>query len=106
MSLDKMNLATVEKMWRREVEAAATYKHLANRETDPKRRDILMRLAAQEDKPAAFGSERTAPTTGRLPAPEGGQRGPPWCPRITRPPVRLHRLQRDEDQAEPEDATQ
>ena len=29
MAIDKMNLATVEKMWRREVEAAATYKHLA-----------------------------------------------------------------------------
>jgi len=49
MSIDKVNLATVEKMWRREVEAAATYKHLANRESDPKRRDILMRLADQEE---------------------------------------------------------
>ena len=58
MSLDKMNLATVEKMWRREVEAAATYQHLANRETDQKRKDILMRLAAQEDKHAARWSER------------------------------------------------
>ena len=29
MSLDKTNLATVEKMWRREVEAATTYRHLA-----------------------------------------------------------------------------
>ena len=32
MSLERTNLATVEKMWRREVEAAATYKHLADRE--------------------------------------------------------------------------
>ena len=58
MSLDKSNLATVEKMWRREVEAAATYKHLANRETDQKRKDILMRLADQEDKHAARWSDR------------------------------------------------
>src|SRR5207248_5149745 len=53
MAIDKVNLATVEKMWRREVEASATYKHLAQRERDPKRRDILLRLAEQEDKHAA-----------------------------------------------------
>ena len=35
MAIDKVNLATVEKMWRREVEAAHTYKLLAERETDP-----------------------------------------------------------------------
>ena len=45
---DRVNLATVEKMWRREVEAATTYRHLANREKDPKRRDILVRLAEQK----------------------------------------------------------
>src|SRR6185503_6345590 len=52
MPMDKTNLATVEKMWRREVEAATTYKHLADRESDPKRRDILLRLAEQEDNRA------------------------------------------------------
>src|SRR2546421_740061 len=41
MSRDKRNLATVETMWRREVEAAHTYKQLAEREHNPKRRDIL-----------------------------------------------------------------
>jgi rubrerythrin len=49
MALDKINLATVEKMWQREVEAAQTYKLLAERESDSKRRDILLRLAGQED---------------------------------------------------------
>jgi len=29
--IDKMNIATVEKMWKREVEAAHTYKLLAER---------------------------------------------------------------------------
>ena len=57
--IDKVNLATVEKMWRREVEAAHTYKLLAGRESDPKRRDILLRLAAQEDTHAARWSERS-----------------------------------------------
>ena len=37
------NLITIEKMWRREVEAAHTYKLLAERERDPKRRSLLLR---------------------------------------------------------------
>ena len=73
MAIDKANLATVEMMWRREVEAATTYKHLANRERDPKRRDILLRLADQEDKHAARWSERIAAATGRAPDREGGR---------------------------------
>ena len=48
MAIDKINLVTVEKMWRREVEAAATYRHLAERERDSKRKDILIRLAEHE----------------------------------------------------------
>src|SRR5258708_2010658 len=51
--MDQGNLDTVEKMWRREVEAATTYRHLASRETDPKRKAILVRLAEQEEKHAA-----------------------------------------------------
>ena len=53
MAIDKANLATVEKVWRREVEAAATYRHLANRDPDPRRKDILNRLAEQEEHHAA-----------------------------------------------------
>ena len=66
---DQANLATVETMWRREVEAAHTYRLLADRETNPKRRDILLRLADQEDKHAARWSERIAGTTGQAPDP-------------------------------------
>ena len=102
MAIDKMNLATVEKMWRREVEAAATYKHLANRETDTKRRDILMRLADQEDKHAARWSERIAATTGRVPDPNEVERGLSWFQRISDPNVVLHRLEQEENKAEAE----
>ena len=102
MSLDKMNLATVEKMWQREVEAAATYKHLANREADPKRRDILMRLAEQEDKHAARWSERIHATTGRVPDPKEVERGLSWFQRISDPNVVLHRLEQEENKAEAE----
>src|SRR6476469_9590401 len=102
MSLDKMNLATVEKMWRREVEAAATYKHLANREPDQKRKDILMRLADQEDKHAARWSERIAASTGRVPDPKEVERGLTWFQRISDPNVVLHRLEQEENRAEAE----
>ncbi|HEX7797754.1 MAG TPA: hypothetical protein VF456_25510, partial [Vicinamibacterales bacterium] len=67
MPIDKTNLATVEKMWRREVEAATTYKHLADRERDAKRKDILLRLAEQEDHHATRWAERIAATTGQVP---------------------------------------
>src|SRR6478672_2113921 len=102
MSLDKMNLATVEKMWRREVEAAATYKHLANRENDQKRRDILMRLADQEDRHAARWSERIAVSTGQAPDPGEVERGLSWFQRISDPNVVLHRLEQEENRAEAE----
>ena len=100
MAIDKMNLATVEKMWRREVEAASTYKHLANREHDPKRRDILLRLAEQEEKHAARWSERIAATTGRVPDRKEVERGLSWFQRISDPNVVLHRLEQEENKAE------
>ena len=102
MSLEKTNLATVEKMWRREVEAAATYKHLADRETDSRRKSILMRLADQEDKHAARWSERIAAATGRAPDPREVERGLSWFQRISDPNVVLHRLEQEENKAEAE----
>jgi vacuolar iron transporter family protein len=102
MSIDKVNLATVEKMWRREVEAAATYKHLAERERDLRRRDILLRLAEQEDKHAARWSERIAASTGRAPDPGQVERGLTWFQRISDPNVVLHRLEQEENKAEAE----
>jgi len=100
--IDKMNIATVEKMWKREVEAAHTYKLLAEREPDPKRRDILLRLAEQEDKHAARWSERLTLATGRTPDPKEIERGLTWFQRISDPNVVLHRLEQEENQAEDE----
>jgi VIT1/CCC1 family predicted Fe2+/Mn2+ transporter/rubrerythrin len=102
MAIDKANLATVEMMWRREVEAATTYKHLAQRERDPKRRDILLRLAEQEDKHAARWSERIAAATGRTPDRKEVERGLSWFQRISDPNVVLHRLEQEENKAEAE----
>src|SRR5215470_371988 len=102
MALDKVNLATVEKMWRREVEAASTYKHLANREHDPRRRDILLRLAEQEEKHASRWSERIAAATGRAPDRKEVERGLSWFQRISDPNVVLQRLEQEENKAEDE----
>jgi VIT1/CCC1 family predicted Fe2+/Mn2+ transporter/rubrerythrin len=102
MPVDKVNLATVEKMWRREVEAATTYRHLANREKDHRRRAILLRLAEQEDRHATRWSERIAAATGRTPDPDEVKRGLSWFQRISDPNVVLHRLEQEENTAEAE----
>ena len=73
-----------------------------NRETDPKRKDILMRLADQEDKHAARWSERIAASTGRVPDPTEVERGLSWFQRISDPNVVLHRLEQEENKAEAE----
>jgi len=102
MAIDKVNLATVEKMWRREVEAAHTYKLLAEREPDAKRKDILLRLAEQEDKHAARWSERIHAATGRVPDPKEVERGLTWFNKIADQTVVLHRLEQEETKADAE----
>jgi len=98
--IDKSNLATVEKMWRREIEAATTYRHLAEREPDPRRKDILMRLVAQEENHAARWAERIAAVTGHPPDRAKVERGLSWFDRISDPRVVLNRLEQEENQAE------
>jgi len=100
--MDKLNLATVEKMWRREVEAATTYRHLANRESDTNRKQILLRLAAQEENHAARWAARIEQATGRAPDRAAVERGLTWFQRISDPNVVLHRLEQEENQAEAE----
>src|SRR5436305_904258 len=100
--MDPKNLSTVRTMWQREVEAAATYRHLAERERDPKRRDILIRLADQEDRHAARWSERIAAASGRTPDRKEVEHGLSWFQRISDPSVVLHRLEQEENKAEAE----
>ena len=102
MAIDKTQLATVQMMWRREVEAAATYRHLAERERDLRRKEILIRLADQEDKHAARWSERIAAATGQVPDRKEVERGLSWFQRISDNNVVLHRLEQEENKAEDE----
>jgi len=100
--MDPKNLATVEKMWRREIEAATTYRHLAGRETDARRRDILNRLADQEDRHAERWAERIVLATGRAPDRASVEHGLSWFQRISDSNVVLHRLEQEENRAEEE----
>ena len=102
MPIDKVNLQTVEKMWRREVEAAATYRHLAGREHDPHRKDILLRLAQQEEQHATRWAERIRLTTGQAPDPSEVENALSWFKRISDTNVVLHRLEQEENKAEEE----
>jgi VIT1/CCC1 family predicted Fe2+/Mn2+ transporter/rubrerythrin len=102
MAIDKINLATVEMMWRREVEAATTYRHLADREHDQNRKDILLRLAEQEDKHADRWAARIEHATGKRPDKKAVERGLSWFQRISDPNVVLHRLEQEENKAEAE----
>ena len=97
---DAANLATIEKMWRREVEAAHTYTLLAERERDPRRRDVLLHLAAQEDKHAARWADRITQATGRAPDPKEVERGLTFLQRIGDPAFVFQRLEQEETRAE------
>jgi vacuolar iron transporter family protein len=96
------NLAAVRRMWRREVEAAGTYRLLAEREPDVRRRDILQRLAEQEDRHAARWAERIELVTGERPDPTDVAGGLAWFHRLGDPNVVLHRLEQEENRAEAE----
>jgi len=100
MAIDRTSLPTVEEMWRREVEAATTYRHLAERERDVRRRDILTRLADQEDAHAERWAARIEAATGRKPDRTAVEHGLTWFQRISDPSVVLHRLEQEENRAE------
>jgi vacuolar iron transporter family protein len=100
MASDAGNLATVESMWRREVEAAHTYRLLSERESNPKRREILTRLADQEDRHAERWAERIRLATGKTPDRSAVERGLSWFQRVSDPNVVLRRLEQEETRAE------
>jgi VIT1/CCC1 family predicted Fe2+/Mn2+ transporter/rubrerythrin len=62
-------LQALAKSWHREAEAAATYLALAEREKDPRRRDILMKLVAAEREHAAKWEARIRELGGTVPDP-------------------------------------
>ncbi len=94
------HLSAVREMWRREVEAAGTYRVLAGRETDHHRRDILIRLAECEDRHAAKWSERIQKVTGQAPDATTVRSSLRWIERFADQNVILHRLEQEESRIE------
>ena len=60
-------LSALQTCWHREMEAATTYRILAERERDPRRREILTRLAEAELRHAARWADRIRVAGGRVP---------------------------------------
>jgi vacuolar iron transporter family protein len=94
------HLSAIREMWRREVEAAGTYRLLAGRETSKHRHDILIRLAECEDRHAARWSERIQKMTGHAPDPSGVRSSLRWIERFADQNVILHRLEQEESRIE------
>ena len=94
------HLSAIREMWRREVEAAGTYRVLAGREIDHHRRDILIRLAECEDRHAAKWSERIQKMTGQAPDATTVRSSLRWIERFADQNVILHRLEQEESRIE------
>jgi len=100
MATDTDHLGAVREMWRREVEAAGTYRILAGREHDKRRRDILLRLAEGEDCHAASWAERIQKMTGQAPDPSTVRHSLRWIEKFKDQSVVLHRLEQEESRVE------
>jgi VIT1/CCC1 family predicted Fe2+/Mn2+ transporter len=96
------HVASLHKLWRQEVEAATTYRLLGEREPDPRRRDILRRLAESEERHAARWSARIEAVTGRAPDPASIHQTLNWLQKLGDQSVVLHRLEEEENIAEEE----
>lgn len=101
MTRDK-RVDALEKMWRQEVEAAATYRLLSERESDARRRGILVRLAEAEERHASRWSERLEVATGRRPDPAAVRQSLTWLQKLGDMSVVLHKLEEEENVAENE----
>jgi VIT1/CCC1 family predicted Fe2+/Mn2+ transporter/rubrerythrin len=95
-------LGSLRKLWRQEVEAAATYWLLSEREPDPRRRAILGRLAESEERHAARWSERIEAATGEPPDATPVHQSLTWLQKLGDQSVVLHRLAQEENVAEAE----
>lgn len=96
------HLNALQKLWRQEVEAAATYRLLSEREADPRRRDILVRLADAEDHHAARWADRIRAAGGNLPDASAIRHSLNWIQKLGDMSVVLHRLEQEENVAEDE----
>jgi VIT1/CCC1 family predicted Fe2+/Mn2+ transporter len=89
-------LRALEKNWHREVEAAATYRALAERERNPRRRDILEKLAEAEVGHAAKWAARIRELGGTVPDPSTVKPGLGLSFQVASPEVIFRKLEANE----------
>jgi VIT1/CCC1 family predicted Fe2+/Mn2+ transporter/bacterioferritin (cytochrome b1) len=89
-------LRALEKNWHREVEAAATYRALAERERNPRRRDILEKLAEAEVAHAAKWAARIRELGGTVPDPSTVKPGLGLSFQVASPEVIFRKLEANE----------
>lgn len=94
-------LQALLKSWHREIEAAATYRALAERETDSRRRDILKKLVTAEQEHAAKWAARIRELGGTLPDPSTVKSALGLTLQVASPEVIFRKLEANEakDQA-------
>jgi predicted membrane protein (TIGR00267 family) len=88
--------AALERNWRTEMEGAATYRYLAEKETDPRRRSILIRLADGEVRHAERWADRLRELGGSLPAEPPAHAS--WVNQAATTEAALRRLERTENE--------
>ena len=95
-------LESLERVWRKEVEAAGTYRLLSERETDPRRQQIIVQLAEAEERHAERWADRIAAATGHRPDATEVRSSLSWVQKLGDQSVVLHRLEQEENAVESE----
>lgn len=90
-------LQALEKSWYREMEGAATYRLLAQREKDPRRREVLEKLAAAELGHAEKWSARIRELGGTVPDPSTVKPTLGLALHVASPEVIFRKLEANED---------
>jgi VIT1/CCC1 family predicted Fe2+/Mn2+ transporter/rubrerythrin len=89
-------ISALQRNWRVEMEGSATYRHLAGRESDPRRKAILLRLADGEARHAERWAERLTSLGAPIPleTPTHGR----WLVDVPGTDAALHRVEQDEEE--------
>jgi vacuolar iron transporter family protein len=99
-SEDRANTAelipALQRNWRVEMEGAATYRYLAEREADPRRRSILLRLADGEARHAERWANRLRELGAEVPGEAPGHAD--WIVRHSAPDAALRRVEQEEEE--------
>ncbi|HEY8885446.1 MAG TPA: VIT1/CCC1 transporter family protein [Chloroflexota bacterium] len=89
-------IEALERNWRVEMEGAATYRYLAEKESDPRRQSILLKLADGESRHAERWANRLRELGATVPAEPPGHVS--WLNQHSTPEATLRRLERTEEE--------